>query len=92
MKRPGAHRKRNGRPVGPVKIGPVRGPCPSDKVCHETRADANLAVSRQARGGKLRRVYRCPECRYWHLTAQRESEAPPLVVRPVRPGPSVPPS
>ena len=60
-------------------------------MCHEDRASANLAVARQARGGRVRRVYRCAECRYWHLTAQREADAPPLPIRPVRPGPSVPP-
>jgi hypothetical protein len=89
MKRnPGEHKKGRGEPrAGSDLIGPHRGTCPSGKVNFATRTDANRAATVQAERFGMRRPYHCQDCRWWHLTSQREHERPPLDARRQRPVP-----
>jgi hypothetical protein len=51
-------------------------PCPSHKVVFRTRAQALGALARCRRRARVdalrceRAVYKCPRCKYWHLTSQ----------------------
>jgi hypothetical protein len=58
----------------------------SGKIQHDTREAAEKILGRAANGRKKRRVkhkrdtwrgklgvYRCPDCRYWHIGHSREN-------------------
>ena len=46
--------------------------CPTGKIAYAKRGEARLALAHhQTAGGATRRVYRCPDCRAYHLTKQR---------------------
>ena len=52
--------------------------CSSGKLPYPSRWLARRALAhRQTAGGAQRRVYRCPECRAYHMTSQarRQGEA-----------------
>lgn len=83
------HKNRGPHPNNGIPaIGPHRNECASGKVGYIDRAGANRAVGEQAAHFGPKRPYRCQGCRMWHLTSQRESERPPLVLRRQRPGPT----
>ena len=45
--------------------------CSTGKRQYAKRGEARLALAHhQTAGGGVRRVYRCPECRDYHLTKQ----------------------
>ena len=46
--------------------------CSSGKIPYENRWVARRGLAhRQTAGGGQRKVYRCPECRNYHLSSQR---------------------
>lgn len=53
----------------PFTIPAPRPRCSSGKNEYSSRGDARRALAiHQTNGGAVRSVYRCPECRYYHLT------------------------
>lgn len=53
-----------GAPEARVKRG-----CSSMKAGFQTKAKARVAAGRAAKNGKVTlAVYRCPDCRRWHMT------------------------
>lgn len=45
--------------------------CPSKKRQHRSYGSAVGAALRRSREAGQLRVYRCPICRHWHLTSQK---------------------
>jgi hypothetical protein len=45
--------------------------CPSQKTCHQTKQQAMRQIrSSEKRGAPRLRVYKCPDCGWFHVTSQ----------------------
>lgn len=49
--------------------------CPSGKKKHATRRSAELHAFRLTADNLVRHVYRCPDCRAWHVTRKQPKAA-----------------